>query len=71
MGAIDRQFGETPDERNMRLRTKRKAQQRCFKKCSAGEFLDPENGCVSVCKSWERCVGWRALLAALSTETEE
>ncbi len=42
----------------------------CFSKCSAGDFLDFENGCVSVCKSVEDCQGWRALVGDVTPDRE-
>ena len=49
----------TQDELDRIIRTARAI---CFARCSAGEFLDPENGCVSVCKSAEECQGWRTFV---------
>lgn len=46
----------------------RAARALCFKRCSAGKFLDPENGCVSVCKSADECQGWRALVHEVSSQ---
>ena len=56
----DSQFAEDSDERQERQAKTRRAKQACFKDCSAGVHLDPENGCVSKCFSWEFCQGWRA-----------
>ena len=40
----------------------RAARALCFARCSSGEFLDAEAGCVSVCKSVEECESWRAFV---------
>ncbi len=47
------------------------ARWRCFRRCKAGEFLDPENGVVSVCKSSDECQGWRALVVECDTQSME
>ncbi len=39
------------------------AKELCFQDCAAGAHLDPENGCVSVCKHRDECVGWRPYLS--------
>lgn len=36
----------------------RAAKRACFKDCSAGLFVDPENGCFEPCKEWQECGGW-------------
>lgn len=30
----------------------------CFRRCQAGEFIDPENGCVGSCKDPSECPYW-------------
>ena len=56
----DDQFAEDDEERSERQAKKRKAMQACFLDCSTGAHLDPENGVVGKCASWEYCQGWRA-----------
>ena len=55
--AWDDQFAEDDDERQAK---RRRAMQACFEDCAAGAHLDPENGVVNKCPSWEHCQGWRA-----------
>jgi hypothetical protein len=49
-------------EKASREAEERDARKRCFAMCKEGDFLDPENGCVSTCVSAAECVGWRALI---------
>lgn len=40
-----------------------KAKELCFAICKTGGFLDPENGCCSICAAMDDCGGWVPLLS--------
>ena len=42
------------------------ARRACYQFCSRGNFLDAENGVVSICASPDECQGWRCFLGELA-----
>lgn len=47
------------------------ARNACFADCSSGAHLDPEAGCVGVCKHPYQCQGWVPYLSEIRAQRKE